>query len=207
MTRRFWLLAAGGCSWSVAQQRKTIVVLVGPPGSGKTTHAKLLKKEFGLPIISGETLIRESRDNRRGELRQLKGTPLEYGEGIDDELMNSLIRQRALKSDCANGFILDGFPRSAAQSQALRAMAAESGVAATVVIHLKADDATIRQRMQARGKSYDDPATVEERIRTYRREEEAVLASIDKSRLVEVDANQPEKQVSAAIRAAVQQYR
>lgn len=207
MTRRLLaltVLAAAGLS---AQGNRMIVVLVGPPGAGKTTHAKMLNKEFKLPIISGEEIIRESNDRRRGELKKLKGTPLEYGEGIDDTLMASLIRNRTMKGDCANGFILDGFPRSQAQAEELKRMAAESGIQATVIIHLKADDETIRKRMLARGKNFDKPEVVDGRIRAYREEEAAVLASLNKDKLVVVDGTLPEKDASASIRAAVQKFR
>jgi adenylate kinase len=190
-----------------AQGNRLIVVLVGPPGAGKTTHAKMLNKEFKLPIISSEEIIRESNDRRKGELKKLKGTPLEYGEGMDDTLMTSLVRNRIMKGDCANGFILDGFPKSKEQAVEFKKMAAEMAIPATVIIHLRADDATIEKRMMARGKNYDKPEIVRERIRAYREEEAAVLGEVNKDKLVAIDGTMPEKETGAAIRAAVLKFR
>lgn len=207
MTRRLalgWLLAT---AFVAAQDKRLIVVFVGPPGSGKTTHAKVLNKEFKLPIVSGEEIIRESNDKRKGELKRLKGTPLEYGEGIDDVLMTTLVRNRIMKGDCANGFILDGFPRSKEQAEEFKRMAAEMGIGATVIIHLKADDETVRSRMTTRGKNYDKPEVIQERIRVYREEEKAVLSSLNRDKLVEIDGTRPEKEVSAEVRAAVLKFR
>jgi adenylate kinase len=190
-----------------AQGNRLIVVLVGPPGAGKTTHAKMLNKEFKLPVISSEEIIRESNDRRKGELKKLKGTPLEYGEGIDDTLMTSLVRNRIMKGDCANGFILDGFPKSKEQAVEFKKMAADMAIPATVIIHLRADDATIEKRMMARGKNYDKPEIVRERIKAYREEEAAVLGELNKDKVVAIDGTLPEKETSAAIRSAVLKFR
>lgn len=207
MIRRLILLAILFPLLAPAQGNRLIVVLMGPPGAGKTTHAKALKKELKIPIISGEEVIRDSRDRRRGELKQLKGTPLEYGEGLDDAIIVPLIRQRVQKGDATNGFILDGFPQSASQADALKEMASELGIPATVVILLKADDATIRQRMSARGKNFDTPEVIDSRIKAYHEQEAGVLSRIDKSKLVEIDGTMPEKQTTAAILEAVRKFR
>lgn len=207
MTRKLALGLLLAASFVLAQDKRMIVVLVGPPGAGKTTHAKVLNKEFKLPIVSGEEIIRQSNDNRKGELKRLKGTPLEYGEGIDDMLMTTLVRNRVMKGDCANGFILDGFPRSKQQAEEFKRMAAEMSIGATVIIHLKADDATVRNRMSTRGKNFDKPEVIEERIRAYREEEAAVLSSLNRDKLVEIDGTRPEKEVSADVKAAVLKFR
>lgn len=207
MIRRlaFSILLAGALN--AAQSNKLIIILLGAPGAGKTTHANTLKKELKLPVISSEQLIRESNDFRRGELKKIRGTALETGEGLDDTILNSLIRQRVMRGDCANGFILDGFPRSGQQAVELKRMAETMGIASTVVIHLKADDETIRKRMLSRGRAYDKPEMIEERIRAYRAEEAGVLAEVDKSKLVEIDGTGPREQTIGLIREAIARFR
>jgi adenylate kinase len=194
-------IAFAACSAFAQQPRKLIIILLGPPGAGKTTHAQVLKREMKLPIISGEELIKSSNDKRIP--KHMKNTIFVTGEVLDDTIMNSLIRQRISRGDCANGFILDGFPRSAGQGEELQAMAREIGLPPAVVIHLQAPDDVVRQRLIARGKGYDKPEIVDARIKAYREEEAAVLAMVSKERLVAVDATRPIKEVDDAIRAAI----
>lgn len=96
----------------------TYIVLLGPPGAGKGTQAKVLAEKFNLPHISSGDIFRENIKNDT-ELGQLAKTYISKGELVPDDLTIAMIRERFSRADCVNGAILDGFPRTPAQADAL----------------------------------------------------------------------------------------
>lgn len=96
----------------------TYIVLLGPPGAGKGTQAKVLAEKFDLPHISSGDIFRENIKNDT-ELGQLAKTYISKGELVPDDLTIAMIRERFSRADCVNGAILDGFPRTPAQADAL----------------------------------------------------------------------------------------
>lgn len=102
----------------------TYIVLLGPPGAGKGTQAKVLAENFDLPHISSGDIFRENIKNDT-ELGQLAKTYISKGELVPDDLTIAMIRERFSRADCANGAILDGFPRTPAQADALCEMLKE----------------------------------------------------------------------------------
>jgi adenylate kinase len=96
----------------------TYIVLLGPPGAGKGTQAKVLAQKFGLPHISSGDIFRENIKNNT-ELGKLAQTYITQGELVPDDLTIEMIRDRFARPDCENGAILDGFPRTPAQADAL----------------------------------------------------------------------------------------
>ncbi len=102
----------------------TYIVLLGPPGAGKGTQAKVLAEKFDLPHISSGDIFRENIKNDT-ELGQLAKTYISKGELVPDDVTIAMIRERFSRSDCVNGAILDGFPRTPAQADALCAMLKE----------------------------------------------------------------------------------
>jgi adenylate kinase len=99
----------------------TYIVLLGPPGAGKGTQAKVLAEKFGLPHISSGDIFRENIKNNT-ELGVLAQKYMEQGELVPDNLTIEMIRERFSRPDCDNGAILDGFPRTPAQADALCTM-------------------------------------------------------------------------------------
>lgn len=97
-----------------------IIVLVGPPGSGKGTQAKILLKELGIPQISTGDMLRAAK--KAGTLDERYRKIMDAGGLVPDEAMIALIEQRIDESDCKNGFLLDGFPRTVPQAEALEKM-------------------------------------------------------------------------------------
>jgi adenylate kinase len=94
------------------------IVLVGPPGAGKGTQARVLQSTFGIPQISTGDLLREA--GRAGSALGKKAqTFMDKGELVPDQLVTDLVAERIQKSDCSQGFLLDGFPRTIAQADAL----------------------------------------------------------------------------------------
>jgi adenylate kinase len=102
----------------------TFIVLLGPPGVGKGTQAKVLSERTGLAHISSGDLFRENLKNQT-ELGKLAQTYMNKGELVPDDVTIAMIRERLSRPDCKGGAILDGFPRTPAQAEALEAMLKE----------------------------------------------------------------------------------
>jgi adenylate kinase len=148
-----------------------IVVLLGPPGSGKGTQAALLARRAGIPQIStGEMLRRSVAEG--SDLGRRAGEIMKAGALVPDDVMIGVIRQRIAAEDCRDGFLLDGFPRTIGQAEALERLLSESGRRLDVAVNLSVDEPLLVERMAGRaaaeGRADDDPATVRERLRVYR---------------------------------------
>src|SRR4026207_1159681 len=102
----------------------TFIVLLGPPGVGKGTQAKILSERTGLAHISSGDLFRENLKNQT-ELGKLAQTYMSRGELVPDDVTIAMIRDRLNRPDCKSGAILDGFPRTPAQADALESILAE----------------------------------------------------------------------------------
>lgn len=125
------------------------IILLGPPGAGKGTQAEHLHRTLGIAKLSTGDMLRAeaAKDDLRSEtLRAI----MQAGELVPDGLIIDMIRERIGEADCAKGFILDGFPRTAAQAGALDAMLAEIGRKLDAVIELKVDDRKLIERITGR---------------------------------------------------------
>ena len=125
------------------------LILLGPPGAGKGTQAKMLIEKLGIPQISTGDILRAAVK---------EGTPLgleakshmDGGGLVPDEVVIGIIRERIGEEDCRGGYILDGFPRTIAQAEALDAMLAKMGSGIDAVVSLKADDEELVRRLTGR---------------------------------------------------------
>ena len=125
------------------------VVFLGPPGSGKGTQAKLLASRLAVPAISTGEILRAAVSERKPLGVQAKAV-MDTGELVSDELMVALIRDRTQQADAADGFILDGFPRTLAQAAALETMLAETGQSLSGVLNLSVPEPLLVDRMAGR---------------------------------------------------------
>jgi len=127
----------------------TYIVLLGPPGVGKGTQAKILSERSGLAHISSGDLFRENLKNQT-ELGKLAQTYMTKGELVPDDVTVAMIRERLSRPDCKEGAILDGFPRTPAQADALETMLHEFNGHVDVVPFITADEAVLVERLSGR---------------------------------------------------------
>lgn len=180
------------------------VLILGPQGSGKGTQAKRIADAHGVPHVSTGDILRSAVAD--GTELGLRVEPiLERGDLVPDELMVALIRERLAGED---GFVLDGFPRTLAQAEALDAMLAEIGKPLDTVLLLEVSDEVSSRRMLGRaaeeGRSDDTPEVIAKRLRLYHELTRPVVERYrDAGELAVVDGEQTMDEVFAAIEFAL----
>jgi adenylate kinase len=127
----------------------TYIVLLGPPGAGKGTQAQLISRELGLPHISSGDIFRENLKNQTDLGKQAKAY-MDRGELVPDDLTISMIRERLSRSDAAMGALLDGFPRTPAQAEALAMMLVSFNGKVNAVPYINVPDAVLIERLTGR---------------------------------------------------------
>ncbi len=127
----------------------TFIVMLGPPGVGKGTQANLLAEKTGLVHVSSGDLFRENLKNQT-ELGRLAKSFMDKGELVPDDVTISMIRERLTRPDCAAGAILDGFPRTPVQAEALEKMLAEFKGQVDTVPYITADEEVLVERVSGR---------------------------------------------------------
>lgn len=125
------------------------VILLGPPGAGKGTQAKMLEQNHGLVQLSTGDMLREAVASG-GELGRQAKKVMDAGQLMPDELMIRMIAERIDKPDCVGGFILDGFPRTTRQAEALDRMLADKGLRLDAVIEMQVDEEALVGRITGR---------------------------------------------------------
>ena len=179
----------------------TYIVLMGAPGAGKGTQAKLLEKALGLPQVATGDLFRANLKNQT-ELGKLAKTFMDKGELVPDEVTVAMVRDRISQPDCENGAILDGFPRTVAQADALSELLAEFDSEIAIVPHIFVETDVLVTRLLKRaeieGRADDNEETIRTRMRVYREETAPLLAHYDKQNLlVEIDGDRSVEAVQA----------
>ena len=127
----------------------TFIVMLGPPGVGKGTQAKILSKKTGLAHVSSGDLFRENLKNQT-ELGKLAQTYMSKGELVPDGVTVAMVKDRLTRPDCESGAILDGFPRTPAQAEALEAMLGEFEGHVDCVPYIRASDDILVDRLTGR---------------------------------------------------------
>jgi len=163
------------------------VVLLGPPGAGKGTQAVKLAEKLGIPQISTGDLFRRNID-RGTELGLEAKRYLDAGDLVPSELTNALVDRRLDESDAADGFILDGYPRSVDQAQALDRMLDARGTRLDAVLEFRVSEEELFKRLKDRGRADDTEEVIHNRMQVYRDETEPLLEYYSHNNLQTVDA-------------------
>jgi adenylate kinase len=125
------------------------IILLGPPGAGKGTQAKKIQEHYKFPHISTGDILRENINNNTTLGLKAKSY-MSRGELVPDELLITIIKDRLSKKDCQNGFMLDGYPRTIPQADALQMILTESGEMIDAVLNISVDDEELIKRLSGR---------------------------------------------------------
>lgn len=154
------------------------LLIMGPQGVGKGTQAALLAEHYNIPAVSTGDIFRYNLKNQT-ELGRQAQLYIDKGELVPDEVTNSIIKDRLAQDDASHGWILDGYPRNAAQVEALDSILSELGITLDRVIALNADHDVLMERMLKRaeieGRADDTPEVIAKRLDIYARETEPLL--------------------------------
>ena len=170
------------------------IILIGPPGAGKGTQARLLQEALGWPQVSTGDLFRFNLKNQT-ELGKLAQTYMDRGELVPDEVTVAMVKDRLSLPDCAEGAILDGFPRTLAQAVALDALLkqldGEIIVVPSIVVPQEELVARLLKRAEIEGRADDNEETIRTRMNVYEEQTKPLLDFYGRKGLVvDVDGRQ-----------------
>ena len=183
------------------------LLITGPPGAGKGTQASALAERYAIPAISSGDIFRDNI-KRHTPLGDRVVEIIARGDFVPDVLTTSLVFQRIIEPDCRRGWLLDGYPRTAAQVEALDIALAETGTALDAVIALVADPEVVGARMlnraEEQGRDDDNADSIRHRIEVYHAQTADVIALYrDRGIVLDVDAIGSVDEVRERIFAAV----
>jgi adenylate kinase len=183
------------------------IILLGPPGAGKGTQAKFLEEAHGVVQLSTGDMLRAAAASGSELGRQAKAV-MDAGNLMPDDIMIEIISERIGQPDCVNGFILDGFPRTTTQAEALENMLSEKGLRLDFVVEIAVDDEILVDRINARvaqmpeadRRSDDNAETLRRRLGVYHEQTAPILPFYrDRDMLKQVDGMQSIEQVTKQI--------
>ena len=174
-----------------AQSAGPLIVVIGPPASGKTTQAQILQKERGMAVVSVEDLIAQNRQ----VFQKFRKPEIQGVEPRLDPVLNRLVEERLQAIDRSKGVILDGYPASKEQGDHLSLLIAKFQFSGPIVLQLRVTDAEVRKRAP-KGGSQD----VEQGLKDYHRELDFARTYFPQDRIHEIDGSKRPTEVAKEIR-------
>lgn len=183
------------------------LILLGPPGAGKGTQAVRIAEKLNIPAISTGDIFRANVAERT-ELGQTAQRYMDAGEYVPDEVTNAMVADRISWEDAANGFLLDGYPRTAPQVEELDKMLTNAGKSLDLVIELTADTEEVVQRLlgraQEQGRADDTESVIRRRLEVYEDQTQPLVdIYTDRGLLIKVDGLGEIEEVTTRLLAAL----
>ena len=144
------------------------LIMFGPPGAGKGTQATRLEERYGLKQLSTRDMLRAAVASGSDLGKEVQAI-IDAGDLVSDDIMVRMIEQRIAQDDCAKGFILDGFPRTEAQAEALDTMLGKSGSKIDAVLVMEVDEEELFSRIETRAKEAGNSARADDNAETLRK--------------------------------------
>jgi adenylate kinase len=188
------------------------LILLGPPGAGKGTQAKLLVEHYSIPQLSTGDILRAAIKAQTPLGLEAKAV-IDRGDLVSDEVVNGIVAERLDQPDAQKGFVLDGFPRTIPQAEALAEMLAARNVKLDAVVEITADAETLTKRIVNRAKENagagartdDNEDVIRNRLNVYREQTAPLVNHYREQHLLRtVDGMGSMEEVAAAIRRAVE---
>jgi adenylate kinase len=150
------------------------LIMMGPPGAGKGTQGALLARRLGIPRYSTGDILRQAlRDGTAMGLEARRN--MHSGELVPDDVILGIVGEALDSEESSRGFLLDGFPRTVAQAEGLRALLLEMGQELDAIVDLSVDDDEIMRRLSTRGRKDDLQETIRRRLEVYRAKKKPLL--------------------------------
>jgi adenylate kinase len=152
------------------EQKMTRIIMIGGPGSGKSTYSEIITKKLGIPHIYTGDMMRKLAQQDTPDGRKVKEL-LSKGEFAPLDIVIKAVKERVSQSDAKNGYVFDGFPRNVIQANKMK----EEGIGYDYVINLQVSEEEVIKRLTARGRADDKPEIIKNRIKVYHRETAPLL--------------------------------
>ena len=161
---------------------KPKIIMIGGPGSGKSTYSEIITKKLGIPHIYTGDMMRKLAKQDTPDGKKVKAL-MDKGEFAPLDIVIKAVKERVSKPDAQNGYVFDGFPRNVIQANKMK----EEGIGYDYVINLQVSEEEVIKRLTARGRADDKPEIIKNRIKVYHRET-APLLDYFKNEIINIKA-------------------